>query len=177
MIKSLTFAVFLIGICLNMKAQDWKTPVIEEYGRIAEFGNVAVKPDPTKEYKLFFNITSDVEREGVNTSLWKIARLINLLENSGVPKQNIHIGAVISGPASAIVLTDAAHLKRLHKSNANLDLMKKLFDYGVEIHFCGQAAAERDIDPSLELNFYTQLTLSALTDIPFYQMNGYVIMF
>src|SRR5690554_840899 len=177
MIKSLTFAVFVIGISLNIKAQDWKTPIIVGYGRIAEFGNIAVKPDPTKEYKLFFNITSDVEREGVNTSLWKIARIINLLENSGVPKQNIQIGAVISGPASSIVLTEAAHLKKLHKSNPNLDLMKKLFDYGVEIHLCGQAAAERDIDPILVLNPYTHLTLSALTDIPIYEMNGYIIMF
>lgn len=177
MIKSLIFTVFLVGMSFNMNAQDWKTPIIEGYGRIAEFENVAIKPDSTKEYKLFFHITSDVEREGVNTSLWKIARVINLLENGGVPKQNIQVGAVISGPASPIVLSEAAHLKIMHKSNPNLDLMKKLSDYGVEIHFCGQAAAERGIDPHSELNPYTKLTLSALIDIPMYEMQGYVILF
>ena len=160
-----------------MNAQDWKTPVIEGYGRIADFEDVVIKPDPNAEYKILFHITSDEEREGVNTSLWKIARLINLLESSKVSKQNIHIAAVISGPASPIVLTEEAYLKKMQKSNPNLDLMDKLYDYGVEINFCGQAAAERGIKPSTELNPYTKLTLSALTDIPIYQMQGYVIMF
>ena len=177
MIKSLTFSILLIGMCLSMNAQEWKTPTIEGYGRIAEYEDAVIKPDPTKEYKVFFHITSNEEREGVNTSLWKIARLINLLENGGVPKENIHIGAVISGPASPIVLTESAHLKKMNKPNPNLDLLHKLSNYGVDIHFCGQAAAERNIDPHSELNPYTELTLSALTDIPTYQMLGYIIMF
>lgn len=160
-----------------MNAQDWKTPVIEGYGRIVDFEEVDIKPDPNVQYKVLFHITSDGEREGVNNSLWKIARLINLLENSAVPKQNIHIAAVISGPASPIVLSENAYFKKLYKANPNLDLMKKLSDYGVEIHLCSQAAAEKGINPDLDLNPYTQLTLSALTDIPIYQMQGYVIMF
>ena len=175
--KTIITALFLIGICFNMNAQEWKTPTIEGYGRIADFDKVSVKPDPTKEYKLLFHITSDKEREGVNGSLWKMARLVNLLENGGVPHKNIHIVGVISGPATPITLTDKAYLKRMHKANSNLDLMKKLTDYGVIIHLCGQAAAEKDINPETDLNPYTKLTLSALIDIPTYQMQGYVVMF
>lgn len=175
--NSMVISILLIVLSLNMNAQEWKTPAIDGYGRIAEFGNVAVKPNPNKEYKLLFHITSDKEREGVNVSLWKMARLINLLENGGVPRENIHIVGVISGPATPITLSEKAYLKRMDKPNPNLDLMKKLTDYGALIHLCGQAAAEKDIDPLTDLNPYTKLTLSALIDIPTYQMEGYVVMF
>ena len=61
------------------------------------------------------------------------------------------------------------------KSNPNLDLIKKLTDYGVPINICGQAAAERGINPETEMNPLIKLTLSALIDIPTYQMQGYTI--
>lgn len=170
-------SIFVIIISLNMNAQKWKTPIIEGYGRIAEFENVAVKPDPNKEYKLLFHITSEKEREGVNVSLWKMARLINLMENGGVSHKNIHLVGVISGLASFITLSEKAYLKKMEKENPNVYLMKKLTGYGAEIHLCGQAAAEKKIDPLTDLNPYTKLTLSALIDIPTYQMEGYVVMF
>ena len=173
----LGFAIFLIILNLNMNAQEWKTPVIEGYGRIAEYDKVAIKPDPNKEYKLLFNITSDKEREGVNASLWKMARTINLLENGGVPRKNIHLVGVVSGLATPITLSEVAFFKRMDKQNPNLDLLKKLTDYGAVIHLCGQAAAEKNINPKTDLNPYTKLTLSALIDIPTYQMEGYVVMF
>lgn len=175
--KTLVISIFLTLICLSMNAQEWKTPVIEGYGKIAQFDKVAIKPDPAKEYKLLFHITSENEREGVNASLWKMARVINLLEGGGVPHENIHVVGVINGAATPITLSEEAHLKRMDKPNPNLDLMKKLSDYGAVIHLCGQAAAEKDIDPETELNPYTKLTLSALIDIPFYQMEGYLVMF
>lgn len=172
-----TIVISILLICLNMNAQEWKTPIIEGYGRIVEFENAVIKPDPNKEYKLLFHITSDKEREGVNVSLWKMARTINLLENSGVPKENIHVVGVISGPATPVTLSEKEYLKKMKKPNPNLDLMKKLTDYGAAIHLCGQAAAEKHIDPDNDLNPYTKLTLSALIDIPTYQMEGYVVMF
>lgn len=160
-----------------MNAQSWKTPIIEGYGSITAFGDVAVKPDPNKEYKVLFHITSNNETEGVNASLWKMARLINLLGDGGVSQKKIQIAAVISGLATPISLTDEHYIERLQKSNPNLDLMKKLTEYGAVIHLCGQAAAAKGIDPKTDLNAYTKLTLSALIDIPTYQMDGYVAMF
>lgn len=159
-----------------MNAQQWKTPTIQGYGKIVDYENVAVKPDPKQEYKVFFHITSAKEREGVNESLWKIARLINLLENGGVPKENIKIAAVVSGPATDITLSEEMFLKRNNKPNPNLDLMAKLNNYGVPIHLCGQAAAKHKINPDRDLNPYIKLTLSALIDIPTYSMLGYTIM-
>lgn len=175
--KTIGIAIILIGICFNMKAQEWKTPTIEGYGRIADYKNVAIKPDSTKVYKILFHITSDQEREGVNVSLWKMARLINLLENGEVPRKNIQVVGVISGAATPITLNDKAYLKKMNKHNPNLDLMKKLTEYGAVIHLCGQAAAEKNITAETDLNDYTKLTLSALIDIPTYQMQGFVVMF
>lgn len=161
-----------------MEAQNWKTPAIDGYGRIVEFEeDVAVQPNPNSEYKILFHITSNKQREGVNASLWKMARLINLLESGGVPQKNIHIVGVVSGAATFITLSEESYRKKIKTVNPNLDLMKKLTDYGTVIHLCGQAAAEHDINPKTELNPYTNLTLSALIDIPTYQMKGYVIMF
>ncbi|WP_289021555.1 DsrE family protein [uncultured Salegentibacter sp.] len=165
----------LVIISLPIQAQSWKTPAIEGYGRIIEYEEVAIKPNPQKEYKMFFHITNKKERDGVNASLWKIARLINLLEANHVPKESIQVAAVISGEASPIVLTEKAYKLKKGKSNPNLDLIKKLTDYGVPINICGQAAAERGINPETEMNPLIKLTLSALIDIPTYQMQGYTI--
>ena len=129
--------IFLIATNLNMNAQDWKTPTIEDYGRIAELENVVIKPNPKRVYKVLFHITSDNEREGVNESLWKMARLINLLENGGVPPQNIHVVGVISGSATPIALSEKVYFKKFNKTNPNLDLMDKLSNYGAAIHLCG----------------------------------------
>lgn len=175
--KSNFTLILIMLFCITMNAQNWKTPTIEGYGRIADFENVAIAPDSSLDYKVLFHITNDKEKEGVNTSLWKIARLINLLENGGVPKKNIHIAAVISGPVTNITLSEKAYIEKEGKPNPNLDLMKKLSDYGVAIHLCGQAAAEHKIDPKTDLNPYTKLTLSALIDIPTYQMQGYTVMY
>lgn len=170
--------IFFIAIIhFNMNAQDWKTPIIEGYGRIVDYENAVIKPDPAAEYKLLFHITTDKEREGVNVALWKIARIINLLENGGVPKKNIHVAAVVSGSATPLVLNKNEYLDRIGKQNPNLDLIDKLVEYGVALNFCGQAAAERNVSPETELNPKIALTLSALIDIPTYQMQGYSIIF
>lgn len=169
--------LILTVISSNLSAQDWKTPTIDGYGRIKDYNNAVIQPDENSEYKVLFHITTASEREGVNVSLWKIARLINLLENAGVAKKNIHIAAAISGPATPIVLTEKAHLAKAKKSNPNLDLMKKLTEYGVDIHLCGQAAGEQNVDPETEVNEFTKLTLSALIDILHYKKLGYIVMY
>lgn len=170
------FLLFILSIiAFPLHAQDWKTPAIDGYGRIVEYDKVAVKPNPETNYKMFFHITSNKERQGVNASLWKMARLINLLESGKVPKKNIHVAAVISGAASPIVLSAKAYKAKTGEKNPNLDLIEKLTNYGVPIHLCGQAAAERQINPETEMNSQIDLTLSALIDIPTYKIQGYTI--
>ncbi len=67
--------LLLVGIfSAQLQAQNWSTPAIASYGRIVEYKAAAVKPDAEKDCKMFFHITNKKEREGVNASLWKIAR-------------------------------------------------------------------------------------------------------
>jgi intracellular sulfur oxidation DsrE/DsrF family protein len=46
----------------------------------------------------------------------------------------------------------------------------------MQFYVCGQAAAEKGIDPETDLNPYVKLTLSALTDVPYFEQKGYQLM-
>ena len=161
----------------TMNAQNWETPIIEGYGKIVHYEKAQNKPDPSKEYKIIFHIKDGKEREGVNDGLWKIARLINLMGTYKLPKDHLKVVAIISGTATPIVLTDVEHKKREDKPNPNLDLLNKLKQHNVKILVCGQALGKHNIDAEKDLNPHIELTVSALTAIPLYQMEGYVPMF
>lgn len=176
--KSVLICLILLTTMGNIAtAQEWQTPVIDGYGKVKYFKEAAGQPNKDQGYKILYHITSDAEREGVNKGLWHIARQINLFGAVGVPSENVKIVAVISGPSSDIVLNNKAYKKKHLKKNPNLDIMKKLTDYGVKIEICGQAVAGNHIDPDTDLNKYTDFTLSALMAIPIYQNKGYHLMF
>ena len=160
-----------------MKAQDWKTPIIEGYGKIVHYEEAQDPPDSTKMYKVLFHIKDGKEREGVNEGLWKIARLINVMGDYRVPKENLHIVAVISGTATPLVLTEVDHQKREKRSNPNLDLLEKLESHNVKLLVCGQALAKHGINPETDMNKFVGITPSALSAIPIYQMQGFAPMF
>ena len=160
-----------------MNAQNWETPIIEGYGKIVHYENAQNKPDPSKEYKVIFHIKDGKEREGVNEGLWKIARLLNLMGKYKVPKDQLKVVAIISGTATPAVLTDEEHKIREDRRNPNLDLLSKLKQHNVRILVCGQALAKHKIDADKHLNPQVELTVSALTAIPIYQMEGYMPIF
>lgn len=162
---------------MTLMAQDWQTPIIEGYGKMVANDSAVMQPNPEKEYKIIFHIKSDAEREGVNEGLYKVARLINLLGNGGVPAENLKIVAVVSGKAVSLVVTDKIHQERFKKSNPNLGLLQKLTDYGVNVLVCSQTLAQHHLDENTHLNPYIKVTLSALTAVTGYQMEGYVPMF
>lgn len=157
------------------QAQEWIYPVIKEYGKIKYYEDAELIPDKDTDYKIVFNLDADKEREGVNAGLWKMARTINLLGASGVPKEHIHLVGVIHGKATPAVLSEAAHQKRMQKANPNLELLKVLRENDVKIYVCGQSLAQLDIDPKTEMNEYITLSLSALIDIPYFQLKGYAL--
>jgi intracellular sulfur oxidation DsrE/DsrF family protein len=61
------------------------------------------------------------------------------------------------------------------KDNPNLELMQLLSDYGVELYVCAQATAAKDIERA-DMNPYVKSSLSALSVLSNYQLNGYVFM-
>jgi intracellular sulfur oxidation DsrE/DsrF family protein len=159
----------------TLNAQEWITPVIEGYGKIIDFKNVDARPDAALDYKLVFDITAEREMEGVNMGLWKIARVINMLEAADVPKEKIHLVAAIHGGATFATLGEAKYREKYEKQNPNDELLKLLNDYGVDILVCAQATAARNIAAE-DLNSNTRLGLSAMMVLANYQLKGYVLM-
>lgn len=175
-IKAIIYICLLSIVGNKAIAQEWTNPVIKNYGKIKYYKDVAMQPDRHMDYKIVFNITTDKEIDGVNAGLWKMARTINLLRAGGVKERNIHLVGVIHGGATPTVLTDEAYQKTKGRPNPNLDILKVLKEHGVQLHVCGQAVAKANIDPDTEINKYITFSLSALIDIPTFQLKGYALM-
>ncbi|SDL35683.1 Intracellular sulfur oxidation protein, DsrE/DsrF family [Kriegella aquimaris] len=159
----------------QMKAQEWETPVIDGYGKIKYFRDVAVQPDKALDYNLIFDIKTDKERDGVNEGLWKIARTLNMLGVSGIASEKIKIVAAVHGGATFFALNEQKHKEKYGKGNPNLELLKLLRSQGVELYVCSQATSAHDIEDK-DLNNYVQPALSALSVLANYQLKGYVFM-
>jgi intracellular sulfur oxidation DsrE/DsrF family protein len=183
--KKLVYAGLVLLMCVGGAfAKDakpkinWEYPEIKDNGGILYHPDVAIQPSKTLDYKVFFKITSGKKKpNGVNAQLWHVARLLNLLKAAGVPQDHIHVAAGIAGKATEIVMTDASYAKRFKKAkaNPNTKLIKDLTDAGVKIYLCSQAAAEHNIDMKTQLNPNIIKSLSLLTDIVNFQLEGYAL--
>lgn len=94
-----------------------------------------------------------------------------------VPQDHLKIVVIISGTARYLALTDKEHKNRENRANPNIDLLKKLNQNQVKILVCAQSWAKYKIDADKDLNPCIELTISSLSAVPMYQMEGYVPMF
>ena len=174
MIKKYLFSfIFLTYVIFAQDTAKWITPEISGYGKITYDPNLALIPQTDKNYKVIFKITKANEKEGVNSQLWHIARLVNLLSVSGVKKKNMYIVAVISGDATPVVLNDVAYKNLYKKSNPNMQLINSLKDAGVELYVCSQALSERHFNYQQDINKKITVSLSALTTLIYFQQLEY----
>ncbi len=150
----------------------WVYPVIEGYGRIHPLPDAAMQPDPETTYKVVFTATKGKEKDGVNASLWRVARAVNVFGQAGVKQDHRDFVVVISGKATPLIMSNQAYKAKHGKDNPNLKLIKALQDAGVKLQVCGQAVAENKIDYKA-INPDITLTLSALSDVPMLQAQGY----
>lgn len=172
--KTIPFAIVLMVTQISM-SQEWSTPVIDGYGEIKNFKDVAIQPDRNLEYHIVFDVKDDREMDGVNIGLWKIARVINMLGAGGVSQDKIHLVAAIHGGATFASLNDSKHQEKYEKTNPNTELLQRLHDFGVELYVCAQATAARGINEE-DLNHNTELALSAMMVLANYQLKGYAFM-
>lgn len=172
--KALLIVIVLMTTHLTT-AQEWTTPIIDGYGKIKEFKEVATQPDKNLSYNLVFDVKDDREMDGVNIGLWKIARVINMLGSGGIPQDKVHIVAAIHGGATFASLNDAKYQEKYEKANPNAELLKLLKEYGVELYVCAQATAARGITKE-DLDPNTELALSAMMVLTNYQLKGYALL-
>lgn len=167
--------LLLVLVSTKIQAQDWETPVIEGYGKIKNFKEVAVQPDSTLQYNLVFDLKDGKEKDGVNVGLFKIARTLNMLGAAGVPSNKVNIVAAIHGEATFIVLNEEKYQEKYGEANPNIELMALLKKHDVELFVCAQATASRKIENS-DINDFVTPALSALSVLSNYQLQGYVFM-
>lgn len=156
-------------------AQEWITPIIEGYGKIIDFKEVAALPDSNKEYNIVFDLKDEREMEGINIGYFKIARMINMLGVNGISADRVNIVAAIHGGATFTALNDANYRVKYEKENPNTEVIQLLKDYGVKLFVCAQASASRGIGAE-DLNPNTELGLSAMMVLANYQLDGYALM-
>lgn len=156
-------------------AQDASHPVIPRFGAITPMPDAAVPPDKGVRYRTLFNITkAPSESDTLNLSLDKVARYVNLLGSAGVRPRAGDIVVIIHGPATPLVMNEAAYRARFGVSNPNSELLARLKEAGVEVHVCGQALAAQKIDHS-NVNPQVTIDLSAMTTLSTLQLKGWAL--
>jgi len=160
---------------INNQNPQWETPLIKGYGRIKYYNNTVIQPDKNMDYKVVFKLTDGKLKDGVNSKIWHMARLLNLLYASGIKTTKIHVVGVIAGKGTMVILNNTAYQKRFHKNNPNLNLLKQLTENGVHFYVCNQAVAEHNINLNTDLNKYINPTLSAIIDLPTFELKGYAL--
>ncbi|MBV8063865.1 MAG: DsrE family protein [Nevskia sp.] len=176
-------ALAMLGLALSCSAQAapldfdakdfWQTPAIAGYGQMHPYPEGVYQPARDQVYKLLFVVTEGSDKPGErNSSLEAVARTYNLFVSAGVPADHLKFVAVISGPATAVVLDDSHYKAQLGVANPNLELIHKLRAAGVELTACAQAVVHKKYQPDW-VNPDVKLALSALTTRAVLQAQGY----
>tara|TARA_R110000868_G_scaffold102312_2_gene281800 strand:- start:459 stop:1010 length:552 start_codon:yes stop_codon:yes gene_type:complete len=160
-------------VCMPASAQVARHPAVADYGAIAPMAQVANRPAATDDMRALFEITGEARGpNGVNRSLDRVARYLNLLASSGVSTKPGDIKVIIHGPATPLILRDEAYQKKFNSANPNTPLIAALMRAGVEIHVCGQATAGQGIARE-DINPAVTLDLSAMTTLVLLQRQGW----
>ncbi len=160
----------------NAAADFWTTPTVQGYGRIHYLPDSAYRPRADQTYRIVFSITrASKSPESVNAALDHVARTVNLYTAAGVPLSHLKFVAIVSGPATPLVLDDAQYRTAYGVANPNLSLVAELRKAGVDVAACGQAVAEHGfqydwVDKSITL------ALSALTTVTTLEHRGYSVL-
>jgi len=177
-LTSLAILTLLVGGAISFAAEPgfWTTPAIPGFGKIHFLPDAAYKPDKASRYKIVFALTAAAKMpSGVNPSLDRVARTVNLYVATGVPLSHLKFVAVAYGAATALALDDAHYRIQFGTPNPNLRLIAELRKAGVDVAVCAQAVAEHQYDYSWVDKSVT-LALSGLTTVTTLEHAGYVLM-
>ncbi|XOV80415.1 MAG: DsrE family protein [Aestuariibacter sp.] len=174
MLPKMIFAVLTIASISHATAEDFKKgPVISDFGPHAKVEHQSKLSDTT-QFKVAFDLVKQAEPGQINRKIESLARFINMHAADGVPKENIQLALVIHGKAVWDVTKADAYQAKHHHPNANLILLEKLIENGVQIMICGQSAAYYNITPALLANG-VNMSLSAMTEHALLQQQGYTL--
>lgn len=151
----------------------WVYPAIRGYGGVRPRPDLPSNLSAGTDYKVIVDVVHDNPNHAeVLSSLARLARLVNLMTYAGIPRDHVHIAAVIEDMAGYAVLTNETYRKLFNVDNPNLALLHELKSSGVELMVCAQALAENNW-PDSDVSPDVTVTLSALTDFVVYGQRGY----
>lgn len=157
-------------------AADPRHPVVQGYGAIALMPDAKERPDHALRYRVLFSVTkAAASPDQANPNLEKVARFLNLLGADGVRPAPGDIAVVIHGPATPLVMNDAAYAERTKVAkNPNLPLVTALKAAGVSVRVCSQALVGNKVDPTA-VDKGIEIDVSALTTMATLQLRGWAL--
>lgn len=156
-------------------AQQAHYPIVKGHGGVYKIPEATAFPDPQLQYKIIVDIKEGASgNKAVNGALNNLARLANLHGLGGVAPENLDIVAVVHGEATLALLSDVSYENRFGVLNPNTDLINSLLEAGIKIFVCGQSLNARKYD-ARELTTGIQISISAVTVLTTYQLNGYAL--
>jgi intracellular sulfur oxidation DsrE/DsrF family protein len=157
-------------------AADPRHPVVQNFGAISPLPAAKERPDRTLRYRVLFSVSrAPASPDQVNPNLEKVARFLNLLGADGIRPLPGDVAVVIHGPATPLVMDDAAYAERLKTANnPNLPLVAALRSAGVSVRVCSQALAGNKIDPATVAKT-VEIDVSALTTMATLQLRGWAL--
>lgn len=153
-----------------------QTPLIPGFGAVAPVQDAHERPDPNRDYKVVFDVSKGAADAGKPApGLDRVARFVNMLGAGSVPADKQRIVAVLHGPATEAVMTDAAYGRRHGGAkNPNGPLIAALEQAGVDVRVCGQALSGQKIARD-EVLPAVQVDLAALMTVTHLQFAGFAL--
>ncbi|THG37565.1 DsrE family protein [Sphingomonas olei] len=157
-------------------AADPRHPVVQGYGTISPMPDAKERPDRALRYRVLFSVTkAAASSDQANPNLEKVARFLNLLGANGVRPAPGDVAVVIHGPATSLVVSDAAYAERTKVAkNSNLPLVAALRAAGVSVRVCSQALVGNKVDPAT-VDKSIEIDVSALTTMATLQLRGWAL--
>lgn len=172
---AIAFLAMTLGPISAAQADEWTYPVIK-YGSVHPLPNAGVQPDKSKTYKALFDVTSGSRKPDKPAGgLVHVARAVNVFASAGVPTSNLDFVAILHGPATFAILSNAAYKEKFGMDNPNIPLIDALVKAGVHVDVCGQALAELKI-ANADVYSPVRVDLSALATTVIYGEMGYAYM-
>ena len=165
--------IFLSGNIVFGQQRNF--PLIKSGGAIFSVPEASPVADKKMKYKIIVDLSKASDKpDSVNSSLDKLARLVNSHIEEGVPKENLSIVAVFHFLGTPNIMTDEAYKKKFGVNNPNTLLINELAKNGVRFYVCGQSLRARKMvnEPR---NENIKVAQSALITFSTFQNMGYAL--
>ncbi|MDF2156892.1 DsrE family protein [Algoriphagus sp. CAU 1675] len=144
---TLVLLMFTLGL---VKAQNGLPPYLEgkvsypvfdfaPFAGVIEVEDPELTYNPELDYKVILDIYGRVRDSSmVFPSFVDLARTYNLHVANGVPKEKLHMVAVVHGGSVIAILNDEEYERKYGIPNPNKEAIRQMAEAGIRFYVCGQ---------------------------------------